>query len=134
VFEIGRYPNWFRKSCYSVTADYELRSDGFIKVINKCKDRELNGLIREAVGVAYVSDTTSNAKLKVSFHWPFYGDYWIIDLDDDYEYVVVSEPKRQYLWILSRIPTMDKSKYNQLIKSLEKKSFDMSMFSETPLK
>jgi apolipoprotein D and lipocalin family protein len=132
-YEIGRYPNWFQENCYSVTADYELSSDGFIKVINRCKDRELNGEIREAMGIAYISDTKTNAKLKVSFHWPFYGDYWIIDLDDDYEYVVVSEPKRQYLWILSRTPTMDTSKYNEVIKSLEKKSFDMSIFSETPL-
>mgnify|MGYP002824630329 CR=1 FL=1 len=76
-YEIGRYPNWFQENCYSVTADYELSSDGFIKVINRCKDRELNGEIREAMGIAYISDTKTNAKLKVSFHWPFYGDYWI---------------------------------------------------------
>jgi apolipoprotein D and lipocalin family protein len=132
-YEIGRYPNWFQKDCYSVTADYELSSDGFIKVTNRCKDRNLNGEIREAIGMAYISDTKTNAKLKVSFQWPFYGDYWIIDLDDGYEYVVVSEPKRQYLWILSRSPTMNTSKYNKLIKSLEKKNFNMSMFSETPI-
>ena len=132
-YEIGRYPNWFQESCYSVTADYELTSDGLIKVVNRCKDRTLNGKIREAVGVAYISDTITNAKLKVSFHWPFYGNYWIVDLDDDYKYAVVSEPERQYLWILSRTRTMDPSKYNYLIKSLEKKKFDMSMFSVTPL-
>jgi apolipoprotein D and lipocalin family protein len=133
-YEIGRYPNWFQKNCYAVTADYELTSDGFIKVINRCKDRELNGSIREAIGMAYISDKTTNAKLKVSFHWPFYGNYWIVDLGSDYEYVVVSEPQRQYLWILSRTPTMDTSKYEKLINLLEKKSFNMSMFSKTPLK
>ena len=116
-----------------MTADYEFASDGFIKVINRCNDRELNGEIREAIGTAYISDKTTNAKLKVSFQWPFYGDYWIVDLGEDYEYVVVSEPNRQYLWILSRTPTMDTSQYNQLIKSLEKKGFNMSMFSATPL-
>jgi len=132
-YEIGRYPNWFQQNCYAVTADYEFANDGFIKVINRCNDRELNGEIREAIGTAYISDKTTNAKLKVSFQWPFYGNYWIVDLGEDYEYVVVSEPNRQYLWILSRTPTMDTSQYNQLIKSLEKKGFNMSMFSATPL-
>ena len=68
---------------------------------------------------------STNAKLKVTFHWPFYGNYWIIDLGGDYEYAVVSEPKRQYLWVLSREPTMDMLKYNQLVEFLEERKFDI---------
>ena len=55
------------------------------------------GEMREALGIAHIVAAPSNAKLKVKFHWLFYGNYWIIDLGDDYEYAVVSEPKRQYL-------------------------------------
>ena len=131
-YEIGRYPNWFQENCYSVTADYELSSDGFIKVINRCKDRELNGEMREAVGIAHIADSNTNAKLKVTFFWPFYGNYWIVNLGDDYEYAVVSEPKRQYLWILSRKPTMGKLKYSKLVESLAKRNSDIGLLNVTP--
>ena len=134
-YEIARYPNWFQKNCYAVTADYELAEDGFsIKVINRCRNRHLNGEMREALGKAHIVDTSTNAKLKVTFHWPFYGNYWIIDLGNDYEYSVVSEPKRQYLWILSRKPTMGALKYNRLVESLAERNFDMLMLKATPIK
>ena len=77
-------------------------------------------------------DAPSNAKLKVTFHWPFYGNYWIIDLGEDYEYAVVSEPQRQYLWILSRKPNMEVLKYNQLVESLAKRNFDIALLKVTP--
>jgi len=132
-YEIARYPNWFQKNCYAVTADYELAEDGFsIKVINRCKDRQLNGEMREAVGMAHIADSNTNAKLKVTFFWPFYGNYWIVNLGDDYEYAVVSEPKRQYLWVLSRKPTMDKLKYSKLVESLAKRNFDIGLLKVTP--
>ena len=130
--EIARYPNWFQENCYAVTADYELNEGGTIKVVNRCKDRESNGKTMEAVGTAHIVDKSTNAKLKVSFHWPFYGNYWIIDLGDDYEYAVVSEPKRQYLWVLSREPTMDMLKYNQLVEFLEERNFDIKLLKLTP--
>ena len=133
-YEIARYPNWFQENCYAVTADYELIEDGYIKVVNRCKDRKLNGEMREALGKAHVVDVSTNAKLKVTFHWPFYGNYWIIDLGNDYEYSVVSEPKRQYLWILSRKPTMETLKYKRLVESLADRNFDMSMLKATPIK
>ena len=132
-YEIARYPNWFQKNCYAITADYELAEDGFsIKVINRCKDGQLNGEMREAAGMAHIANSNSNAKLKVTFFWPFYGNYWIIDLGDDYEYAVVSEPKRQYLWILSRKPNMKVLKYNQLVESLAKRNFDIALLKVTP--
>jgi len=112
-----------------------LSEDGSsIKVVNRCKDRQLNGKIRVAVGIAHIADKSSNAKLRVSFHWPFYGNYWIVSLGEDYEYAVVSEPRRQYLWVLSRKPYMEDTKYNQLLESLARRNFDISFLEVTPQK
>ena len=130
-YEIARYPNWFQENCYSATADYELGEDGLIKVVNRCREGEPEGKLREAVGIAKIVDKITNAKLKVTFFWPFYGDYWIIDLDDNYEYVVVSEPRRKYLWVLSRNPKMRRSRHAEVMKTLEEKYFDSSLLIYT---
>ena len=70
-------------------------------------------------------DKQTNAKLKVTFFWPFSGDYWIIELDPDYQWVVVSEPKREYLWILSRTPQMPAAIYQDLLGKLHDRGFDL---------
>jgi len=103
-------------------------------VTNRCYEGGLDGELKEAVGTAYFVDNQSNAKLEVTFFWPFYGDYWIIDLDENYQYAVVSEPKRQYLWILSRTPTMEASLYEQLSTKLKVNGFDLSLLNKTPQK
>ncbi len=133
-YEIARYPHSFEENCYAVTAKYELQDDGSIRVTNRCYEGGLDGELKEAVGTAYFVDNQSNAKLEVTFFWPFYGDYWIIDLDENYQYAVVSEPKRQYLWILSRTPTMDASLYEQLSTKLKVNGFDLSLLNKTPQK
>ena len=92
----------------------------------------MNGEMREVEGIAHIVDSNTNAKLKVSFYWPFFGSYWIINIGENYEYAVVSEPKRQYLWILSRKPYMEESKYNKLVKSLANRNFDVSLIKVTP--
>ncbi len=71
-YEIARYPNWFQKGCLESSASYALRDDGDIEVLNRCKDSE-DGRQRQAKGHAWVVDNASNAKLKVSFFWPFRG-------------------------------------------------------------
>lgn len=131
-YEIARYPNWFQENCYAVTADYDLNEDNSIRVINRCRNGSLSGKWREAIGSANVVDQKTNAKLKVSFFWPFYGDYWIIELDNNYEYVVVSEPTRKYLWILNRQPFMESTQYNRVLKILSDKGFDVSVLINTP--
>lgn len=89
-YEIARLPNRFEKKCISsVTATYTLRADGKIDVLNQCK--KASGEFETAKGKAKVVDVTSNAKLKVTFFWPFYGDYWILDLGANYEYSVVGD-------------------------------------------
>jgi apolipoprotein D and lipocalin family protein len=122
-YEIARYPNRFEKDCASdVTATYSLRDDGKINVINSC--RKADGSVKQSKGYAKVVDQASRAKLKVTFFWPFYGDYWIVDLDPDYRYVVVSEPKREYLWILSRTSRMDPTQYQRVIERIRQLGFD----------
>jgi len=133
-YEIARYPHSFEEDCYAVTANYKLLEDGAVQVINRCRIGALDGELKEAVGKAYFVDSQTNAKLEVTFFWPFYGDYWIIDLDEKYQYAVVSEPDRQYLWILSRTPTMDTSLYEQLTSKLKNNGFDLSFLTKTPQK
>lgn len=76
-------------------------------------------------------ENTGNAKLKVQFFWPFKGDYWIIDIADDYSYAVVSNPNKKYLWILSRTPKMDAAVYQQIIMRLKEKGFDLTELKMT---
>jgi apolipoprotein D and lipocalin family protein len=121
-YEIARLPNRFEKKCAdSVTATYTLRSDGKVDVVNRC--RKANGEYTSAKGKAKVVDKKTNAKLKVTFFWPFYGDYWILDLGPNYEYAVVGAPNRKYLWILSRTPQIDEQLYQRLLSDMETRGF-----------
>ena len=130
-YEIARYPNRFEKSCASdVTAQYSLRSDGKIEVLNSC--RKADGKLKASKGSAKVADKQTNAKLKVTFFWPFYGNYWIIDLDPDYRYAVVSEPGREYLWILSRTPKLDPAVYEAITARLRQNGFDPDRLIKPP--
>lgn len=121
-YEIGRYPNSFQKGCLGSTAMYTARPDGKIDVLNSCRDAQ-DGSLREAKGCAWVIDNTGNARLKVSFFWPFRGDYWIIDLGREYEYAVVGTPNRRYLWILSRTPEMHSDILEKILQNVEKQGF-----------
>lgn len=130
-FEIARYEAPFQQGCVASQATYSMNSDGTLKVLNECRDKTLDGKLRKATGKAWVVDTVSNAKLKVQFFWPFKGDYWIIDLGKDYEYTVVSEPKRQFLWILSRTSHMDTKVYETIVSNLAHWEFDVSRLKTT---
>ena len=130
-YEIARLPNRFEKKCAGeVTANYALRQDGSIQVINRC--RKHSGEFTTATGKARIVDKTTNAKLKVTFFWPFYGDYWILDLGEDYEYSVVGDRSRKYLWILSRTPQIDESVYQRLLVKMQGKGFDTTQMIRTP--
>ena len=114
-YEIASYPAWFQKGCTGSTAEYSLLPDGRIQVVNRCHKGSREGPLKESKGKAEVVDTTPNAKLKVWFFWPFKGNYWIIDLNPDYQWAVLGEPSRKYLWILSRTPTMDEAVYQGIL-------------------
>ena len=130
-YEIARLPNSFQKKCAdTVTANYTMREDGKIEVINRC--RKASGEYTTAKGKAKIVDKKTNAKLKVTFFWPFYGDYWILDLGPNYEYAVVGEPGRKYLWILSRSPGMDEALFQQLLQKMAAKGFNTEMMIRTP--
>jgi apolipoprotein D and lipocalin family protein len=130
-YEIASYPAWFQKGCTATTADYSLREDGLIKVVNSCRKGSLDGKLKQAKGRAKVVDQASNARLKVSFFGPFWGDYWIIDLDPDYQWAVVGGPGRKYLWILSRTPQMDQTLYDKIVSRLPAKGYDPKRLNRT---
>src|ERR1035437_10265835 len=109
-YEIARLPNIFQKGCVGSIADYALRDDGEINVINSCRTKDANSL-RQVKGRAWSVDPAGNARLKVSFFWPFRSDYWVIELGKEYEYAVVGTPDRKYLWVLSRTATMNDDLY-----------------------
>jgi len=122
-YEIARYPNRFEKQCdRDVIATYGLREDGRISVLNTCV--KADGSHSEAKGWAKISDPSTNAKLKVTFFWPFFGNYWVLELGQNYEYALIGEPGRKYLWILSRTPHMSAEQYQTITKNLAAKGYD----------
>lgn len=129
--QIALLPNRFQAQCLSdTTATYTLQADGKIEVKNRCVIE--GGKTEEVIGaVKPLSGDTTGAKLKVRFApawlaWlpQVWGNYWVIDLDPDYQYAAVSEPDRKFLWILSRTPTMDAAKYSALMARLTATGFD----------
>jgi apolipoprotein D and lipocalin family protein len=129
-YEIARYANRFQRDCQSdTTAEYTVRTDGKVQVVNSCRQKD--GKTKAARGTAKVADKTSNAKLKVTFFWPFYGDYWIIGLSPDYRYAIVGEPKRKYLWILSRTHEMDEGTYKEALAQIRTAGYDPDKLLKT---
>lgn len=130
-YEIARYPNWFQKKCAGDSrADYSLQSDGTVQVINRC--RLASGEMDSATGTARQPGPASSPKLEVRFApaWlsfipAVWGDYWVIDLDEKYQLVAVSEPTREYLWVLSRTPKVDPQAYQALLGRLAGKGFNL---------
>jgi apolipoprotein D and lipocalin family protein len=131
-YEIGTIPSWFQKDCVGATATYSLREDGDIRVDNACRDKSLDGPERRVVGRAWVTDETTNSKLEVRFFWPFYGSYWIIELDPAYNYAVIGHPSRNYLWILSRTPQMSDALYRELLEKAREQGYDIERVKRTP--
>lgn len=122
-YEIASIPTSFQKGCHCTTAEYELK-DGYVRVINTCRKNSVEGEIDRAKGKAFVVDGSNNARLKVQFFWPFRGDYYIIDLAEDYSYAMVGAPNRNYLWLLSRTPALPQATIDQLKVTAQRKGFD----------
>ncbi len=136
-YEIAKYPNRFQKQCDGyTTAHYSLLPDRGVQVINRC--RRADGRIDEIVGKARQIGPADSAKLEVRFApgWlsflpMVWGDYWVIDLDADYQLAAVSEPKREYLWILSRTPTVPRQAMAKLLDRLARQGFDLDRLEPT---
>ena len=130
-YEIASFPQRFQKGCHCTSATYTATQEDFVVVENRCRKDSINGEESYIKGKAYIVENTNNAKLEVEFFWPFKGDYWIIDLDKDYQYAVVGHPNREYLWILSRTPQMSDSLYSEITKRIADKGFDLSILQKT---
>jgi len=130
-YEIASYPHRFQKGCVATRAVYKLRDDGQIAVRTECRDETLDGPLKSVQGKARVVDPASNARLEVTFFWPFWGAYWIIDLDPDYRWAVVGHPSRNYLWILSRTRTLDETLYQQIVARLTAQGYEPARLNRT---
>ena len=136
-YEIAKYPNRFQRQCVADTqALYRQREDGQLDVVNRC--RQSNGEMTEAVGRARQVGAADSPKLEVRFapawlSWlpMVWGNYWVIDLDPAYQLVAVSEPSREYLWVLSRTPAVDVAAYQALLGRLQQKGFDLSKLEKS---
>jgi apolipoprotein D and lipocalin family protein len=137
-YEVAKFPNQFQKQCASdTTADYGLREDGRIRVVNRC--RKADGSEDAVEGVARQIDGPTSPKLGVRFAPAYlsfldfvWGDYWVIDLDEYYMLSAVSEPGRKYLWILSRTRQVDPLAYQALLTRLAAQGLDTSKLVPTP--
>jgi len=125
-FEIAAFPQRFERGCNCTTAEYEMTNKNYVRVTNTCLKGADFKTVSRAIGKAFVVKGSNNAKLKVQFFWPFRGDYWIIELADDYSYVVVGDPTRKYLWILARQSRMDQKLYDEIVQRTKEKGFDVS--------
>lgn len=123
-YEIARLPNRFEKDMQFVTAKYTLLSSGKVQVINSGITSK--GILKSSEGKAWVPNSEYSGRLKVQFFWPFSGDYYIIYLNDDYTLALVGNPSRKYFWILSKISSIDKSIYSEMLKIASEKGFDIS--------
>ena len=124
-YEIARYDHKFERGLEGVTATYSYREDGKIKVLNAGFQDSLDGPRSEAVGKAKIPDPEVPAKLKVSFFWFFYGDYYVLELDKNYQWALVGSSVDKYLWILSRTPRMEETLYKDLLEKLMKRGYDV---------
>jgi apolipoprotein D and lipocalin family protein len=130
-YEIARLPNLFEKAGMSnITADYDVLPSGLVSVYNS--SIRSNGSTADVSGVARALDA-SNTKLEVTFAPPLlrllpmiWSNYWILDLDADYQWSIVGEPTRKHLWILSRQPEMSEDLYRTLCNSAQEKGFDVT--------
>lgn len=124
-YEIARLPNSFEKDLKCVTATYTLKNNK-IEVLNKGYSIADPAKLSTAKGKAWLPDPAYPGRLKVSFFWPFAGNYYIISLDKDYQYALVGDPTRKYLWVLSRSSILDTSVYSELMNIAERNEFDIA--------
>ena len=121
-YEVARLDHSFERGLDCVTAEYAMREDGGVSVTNRGVNLA-EGEADVAEGKAYFIDEKDVGRLKVSFFGPFYGSYNIMALDDDYQWSLIAGPDRDYLWILSRTPTLPDATYQDLVQRAAEHDF-----------
>lgn len=137
-YEIAKFPNRFQAQCSANTrARYLTQADGSVQVLNSCVTS--NGTTIDALGLAKQIGGSTSPKLQVRFapawlSWlpMVWGDYWVIDLDTDYQLAAVSDAKREYLWVLARTPQINPKAYDALMERLKAQHFDVQKLERTP--
>ena len=137
-YEIAKFPNRFQAKCVANTrAQYLAQTDGSVQVLNSCTTAD--GSTIDALGKAIQVGAATSPKLQVRFapvwlSWlpMVWGDYWVIDLDADYQLAAVSDAKREYLWVLSRTPQVNAKAYDALLDRLKAQHFDVKKLEPTP--
>lgn len=125
-YEITRYDHSFERDLVGCEAEYTLRDDGKIKVLNSGHLKTLSGPYKESTGKAILNKNGKPGQLRVSFFGPFYSDYNILELAPDYSYSVVGSNSPKYLWILSRTPQLKPEVEQKIVKNLQKRGYDTS--------
>ncbi len=125
-YEISRYDHRFERGLVGVTAYYSFRGDGKLKVVNSGYKNALNGEKSEVIGKAKIPNPKTPSKLKVSFFWFFYADYFVLELDKIYQWAVIGSSSDNYLWILSRTPQIERNLYNELLKKIANRGYDVN--------
>jgi apolipoprotein D and lipocalin family protein len=132
-YEIARFPHSFEKNLVGVTATYRLREDGKIEVVNQGFINALDGKLSKAVGKARIPDNREPGRLKVSFFWIFYADYFVLELDaENYQYAMIGSSSEKYFWILGRTPQMDPTVYNMLLDKARKRGYNLDKLYKVP--
>ena len=122
-YEIARYDHYFERDLVGVTATYSFKNNGKLKVINRGYEKTLDGKISEAIGKAKTPNKDVPSQLRVSFFWFFYADYFVLELDENYQWAIVGSKSDKYLWILSRKPQISKKQYQQLLDLIIKRGY-----------
>lgn len=135
-YEYARYEAPFQKGCEAVTAEYSLRDDGMIEVVNSCRQGSVDGKFKQSTGKAKVVEGSDGARLKVSFFGPFYGDYWVLDRgepgpDGLYPWSIVGEPSGRFLWLLTREARPDPATAARIEARAAELGYDLSRLRRT---
>jgi apolipoprotein D and lipocalin family protein len=131
-YEFARYDTWFEHNDEGATAEYSLRPDGLIRVVNASRSGSTTGRLRWAEARARPVPGSDNTRLKVAFFGPFFlGNYWVLDHGEDYDWSIVGEASRRYLWILTRAPVPAPDVQAMLLERVQSFGYDTTLIHMT---
>ncbi len=131
-YVIANIPYFGERGNVAGRAIYQMRADGRMDDIYLYRKGDFAAPERRMEGVAWVVDAESQARWKVRFYWPFTFDYYIVGLDDDYQWSMVGHPSRRYAWIMAREPRLDEALYRELLSRFEALGFDATRLQKVP--